>query len=291
MSEISLFPGWLGDHVVGDACFAAAYDAVPAERRAWVKTTLARHAALYGACGAAVSSERTGQGWRLLRRDAPCAWGVLLASVGAVSPAKLAAALMPMLQAGVAHIVVVFAGKTAPAPDSLPVAALAALELAGQEQVAALSFAQAGELVRQMAANEPEGCVVALDAALPRRVCGDALDALDTVVWRPRGAATCGVWCEGAAWDWDGLAWAHPDMAVTAWNAGKMRLPKGFASRIGDFAACCGQGYGALFVPDDLAASAVVHAPVVLGPGHEGCWMWPDLGPAFFRTRRVGLCG
>lgn len=116
---------------IDDALSAQAYDATPPALRALLKTAIAFQYHLYAEAPA--SETRTvhcpAAGFRHTVHEKPAAWTVAVIEPHFDSPARLLAALMPAVLAGVDRIFVVSFGS--PIAPSL----LVALELAGLEDV------------------------------------------------------------------------------------------------------------------------------------------------------------
>lgn len=118
--------------LVDDASFTDAYEAVSAPFRAWMKTTIAMHHALYGIAPSAQQRtiESVHTGCFFVETKQPVPWVLVVVDEYFCSGVRLLAALMPALLAGVqaVHVVRVSDGTSA-----WPASLLAALELAGQE--------------------------------------------------------------------------------------------------------------------------------------------------------------
>ncbi len=118
-----------------DELLAEAYEGTSAERRSWIKTTLALvesvHQSLPASLSLRVENPAAGFGFARTRTAVP--WAVLLIGEGYASAVRLAAAVMPARLAGVEPVIAVWTGTQA-----VPPALLAALELTGVEQVFAM---------------------------------------------------------------------------------------------------------------------------------------------------------
>lgn len=278
MFEDTVFPDWLAPFLVSDDLFGVAYEATEPERRAWLKSSIARLFAMHGA-----SSETWGrherqwrQGFVTVAECQPVAWTVIVISQDYVSAPRLLAGLMPALLAGVRNILVVRVGDSAPWPDPI----LAALELAGQEAVVNLSEERLLSLFSEMQ-GQGAGRWVFL-GSLPHMVsaCHSQQNA-HIAVWTEPVFTAIGV-ATGQEIDVDLLAWAHPDMKLVSVNV-ENADPDDFTGFSGceAFAAFVGDPEVIDLVPDSV--------PLMLGPGQEGCWIWPDLEPSFFLQRRLAL--
>lgn len=130
------FSSALEQRRVADDLLAAAYESTPPAQRGWIKTTLALVEATFPARPSrrlvAVENAAAGFGYRKNGETAP--WAAAFIREGYASAVRLAAALMTARVAGVEPLFAICAGK----PENLSPPVLAALELAGVEQVFAL---------------------------------------------------------------------------------------------------------------------------------------------------------
>lgn len=270
MFENSFFPEWLEAFVVDDERFGAAYDAVPDNRRAWLKTTIARLHVLHGT--PQVMWGRQENHWRQghisIAESRPVDWtAVVVDSAYASGVRLLAAAMMPLLS-GVEDILVVFSGDVPVAPECL-----AALELAGIEMAVQLDAEKTALFMAELSASGTSGRVLALGETARQAVhcvgvLGNGLSA-----WFEPQHTSLGV-LAGASFDRDLLAWAHPDFTIVDVSVDDLASPSSFA------AICC---------EADVVDSVADTVPVSLGAGQEGCWVWPELLPQWFTHRRFSL--
>lgn len=275
MESDSFSPEYLAETTLDDSVFAAAYSRVTPENRALLKTCIARLYDWYGPSRIAASAidHSWKQGFASRTLSCPRQRCALFfdASTG---PAALLAALVPALAAGVGQVAAIFVGQGDPSD-----AVLTALELAGQELVLVVVPDQVQELA---ALNHgPEGCIVTLGgvAALFKDIPGP--------VWAGPLKRRLGIWLEAEyPVDLSAVAFAHPDAAVTVMG-GKTARPEGFLFQDGTFDDFLAVGFHALLVPSAKVHAALERACLVLGPGQEGCWLYPGLSPDHFITRRI----
>lgn len=276
------FPGWVEDKFVPDAVFGAAYDMQTAEERAYLKTAIARTAAAYGGPDVpATSGVRVmRQGFCLQERVRPADWALIMWDGAYAGPTRVLAAILPAMLAGVPHIL---ACRVMPQPGTASEAAfspsiLAALELAGQELVAELTPEEALTLVTECSANRERGRVVLLGES-------------DYLVPVGREAARCGVPLRRLA---------HPvRIGIDASSVPQefAEPPYGVLQPLhpdAHFIPLNGPGEGGLctvLASDEAAFAHMAHTPLVLTPGHEACWVWPDLCMDFFRMKSLAFCG
>lgn len=276
------WPDWTARHAVDDEAFAAAHDAVGPRQRALIKQTLARMFAVHAPDGPVRRRRYAAYEPDVAAVDqaAPRRCALVAIGAGFASPARLLAACLPALRAGVGLAAVVRTGGGA-WPEPL----LAALELCGLETAFSFSARQAARFFTELAGLAPDMAVVDFTAVQCLPV------SVRTLAAAPSG--DIGVWrTSSRAFDLKALAEAQAGSRVTVW--GKTGgLPPGMQAGEGDFAAFLAQGYEAVFVPGgkiDAALAAPGGPDLVLGPGME--WFWVCRGvstAAFMRTKRAFL--
>ncbi len=278
MDSDSIYPDILLAALVGDDLFAAAYARTPANFRALLKTSISR---LYQWYGPAKTSEtHTKQCWRQgfvsLSSSSICNRCAIFCTPE-IGPATLLAALVPALSLGVPQVCVVFVGP-GPLPDSL----LTALELAGQETVFVVNEQHGKEIVALHA--EADACVLVLGQAISGL---DGQDGLNGPAWSRPQQRRLGIWRdEPDSLDLEALAFAHPDAEVTLMGD-STDVPEGFVFEAGGFDEFLSRGYDGLFVPQERATQALDSGALVLGPGHEACWLHTDLFAFAYTQTRV----
>lgn len=282
---------------VDDAAFAVAYETTGDVDRARLKTCIARLHVLYGAAGGAgpgdVREGRTATRWRQgftsLEHAAPCAWALVCVDAAWASAPRLLAAVLPALFAGVGAVAVLRVGGS----GQWPAPVLAALELAGQEVVADVAPEVLPALLEALVASGNAGRTAGAGGRL--LLLGEHPDQVSALahahgvpVWRDMSLPTIGIASCGDAIDVsdcpDGAALraAHPDATFVDVPA----LPQpadGVVSSV-PLAAL-----SAIACAPAHASAWLNHAALVLGPGHEWCWMHPGLFPIWFARRAVAL--
>ncbi|WP_290918600.1 hypothetical protein [Halodesulfovibrio sp.] len=270
MFENSFFPEWLDAFVVDDEQFGTAYDTVPDNRRAWLKTTIARLHVLYGT--PQVMWGRQENHWRQghvsIAETRPVDWTTIVVDSEYASGVRLLAAAMMPLLSGVENILVVFTGDTPIAPE-----ALAALELAGVELAVHVDVEKASAVLSELAETQGAGRVLALGTT-----AREVTNSIDSGVcglssWLEPVFSSIGI-IEGTALDRDLLSWAHPDMNIVDVTEDELFSLSAVA------AVCC---------EADVVDNVPDTVPVSLGAGQEGCWIWPELQPQWFMHRRFSL--
>lgn len=276
MEQKADYPDWLDRTLIPDEAFASAYGAVSAPHRALFKTTIARlHALLGPQRDPEILSSRTlTQGADVAVVDSAASHAVVLFDAR-TSPVFVLAALLPAYLAGVPNVLAVHVG------DTLPDAAmLTALELAGQEDVAAVDSQRCLNLLAQI------GTAAGVRVCVTGRHDSSAVPVPEVSglrLWRADVPERLGIWADPRAQvDEEVVRFCHPHLPLDLWGD----APRARGRDIREFFAC---PYGAFFVPDELLLDAVNAGGLALGPGEESVWVWPDLSVAFFRHSRFGI--
>lgn len=248
---------WLDKHALHDDSFAEAYDALNGAERAVLKKCIARLYQVWGETPPKESRTRAFiQGFGLEESSAPVPYVLLVCELSYPSPAAFLAALMPALLAGVEPVLPCFV----PARDGggmrhVPAALLAALELAGVERAFLAADDAVQDFFTSLSGRNAAGRLVLLGGA----ACGESL-ALE--------AHRKGLPCR----------------SLTG-------LPRYFSVRLDEAAEQCfrprssGAAGGNAIPPDDAGDEDGLF--LSLDAGHEDIWVWPDLGPDWFRTKRM----
>lgn len=285
----SVLPSWLLDAALSDTPFAEAFDAVDDARRALLKTAIARLTTVYGASPVASGSERRNysNGFTLNRfvRPAHCAFIVIDQHVA--SPAALLAALMPALLAGVPDVVVVrIVGKKATQwPDSL----LCAMELAGQELAADLTMEDFRALLADMSGSGMTCRLVLLGRPSQKLLAALAAQCNQRLEFRFLSEpSSLAAWYD-ASFDFEAAAWAHPNAVRTCWITDDEVDAPGWDCVHGTWNEFVVQRNDAWLVPTDRMTGQQGAVAVILGPGEEGSWLYPELNLGYFLHHVVAL--
>ncbi|WFS64082.1 hypothetical protein LF599_07960 [Pseudodesulfovibrio thermohalotolerans] len=270
----------IGESLVDDSLFAEAYGLSADGERALMKTCIARLYDWYGPRKDAAGqvSMRWRSGMESVRRFSPVDFALVLFDGSFVAPARLLAALVPAIACGVGNVLAVRLDGQGDWPHPL----LTAMELAGQELAADLSSEDVAGLLRDLAGTGASGVVI--DLAGRPDVCSD-LSRL--AVYRPLFDCSGSIFLDREEdFDLEALSFAQPDTAFTVFGADSS-LPEGFARGGTDFAAFLENLRDLAVAPANRIGDALGKARLVLGPGQEGCWVWPDLHPEFFLFHRT----
>jgi len=249
---------------VSDQAFARAYDAIGDRGRALIKTALA---ALFeaGQPGRPVSravAEGFHSGLSRTEELLTRPWFLLILAPDVLSPAQVAAAVMPALALRI-PVLAVREGARA----SWPPAVLAAFELAGVEQVFAPPKEHFTRFLKELGGQEG-GAVCLGDRPFWARA--RALVPPERRVHWLAVPESAGLYrAPDVHWDEKTLAFAHAGLRFVEY--GPMPEPADKTS-------------WAFFAP---AAKAPASAGLVLEPGREALWDWPDMPGHLFFSRRL----
>ncbi len=269
----NIWPQALADHRLDDDVFAAAYESIPDLGRARLKTVIAGLYAMYAGRTPAgrLAAEDLSPAGSALSRLTPKAWTLVRLDASFASPSRLLAACLPALCARVPNLAVVRTDASSPWPAPLALA----MELAGVENAFDCDGADFPGVCASLAATAGPGLVCDLGIA-PFLFDMDA----SADVFRPRFNRRIGVWEEGGtACDREALAFAQPDCELIV-PAKKGRDKAAFEEFLG-------QDFGAVWVSPHLARQALSGASLVLTPGREAFFSFPELFPERFLDARL----
>lgn len=270
--------------LLADKAFARAYDQVGERGRALLKTAIAELYALHPPL------DRTGS-----TAGKPLDYALILVGPGFASPVRLLAALLPALTAGVDNVLVVLAGRGR-TRHSL----LAACELAGQDRMASLTRRQSRNLTDELSRSAMRGAVVLL--GLPReqyesvgssraaRAAEEAGGEYRLVV-PPEVDSLCLYQDREDLFDRDALEFAHPGTIFRVFGPARGVESGRFLPLDGDFETFLSQPHIAACGQKDRLEAMSEKFGLVLGPGREWCWAWPDIDWKSFSTGRIILAG
>ncbi len=260
----SPYARWLDEYALHDECMGAAYKSLSGQSRAVLKKCIARLYRLWGECsGRERLLRHFADDFCLEQEEFPASCALFVCDAAYRHPAALLAAIMPALLAGVKEILPCFvsSSQNAPSPDwRLPHAfLLAALELAGVEQAFHTSLPALEEFLRMFSAKHSNGRLVLL---------GDAPFGEDLLLRAHSENLRC-------------RSLVHPPLyynarlaLVVEQNFGEQPC-KSMQTNPASGAQCERDGESGIFLHLDEA--------------HEDIWVWPDLDPVWFRSRRMRL--
>jgi len=283
-------PDRLAEAFLDDRLFARAYARTPAVVRAWVKTLSAGLYPLMDPHGLTVRSGSAlwDNGFSLDTRAVPVDAVVLFLDRTLDSPAQAAAAALPAVLAGAGGAVAVRVGPGGGRADAV----LAALEICGLERVCRLDRAGALELLDHLSGLPGGAATLFLGSGRTLRdLAGSVAGRPGLGLWRRDPVNRIGVFDPERSLDLAALRLMHPSADLEVWPLPDEvpDLPLGARPRNGSLTDFLGQGYPVVCVSRDLVALALERAPLVLGPGAEGCFAWPGLVPGLFLRRGLAL--
>jgi hypothetical protein len=266
-----------------DEPFAGAYRNVTDRQRGLLKKCIAQQFSWQGMANAV---ERSGQlrhasSLKVWHRSRPFDWVLVVVDALDGSPAQLLATLLPPLLAGVPLVAALHrSGQWSDAQ-------LVSMELAGIETVfAARGLDLLAMLTRELVTHSPRGMLVSLGSdGLAIDTFSLSLSAgLGHVALRPALRFGMSVGPE-PSWDLDALGFCHPGAELVS-------LPGTPSAEDGGLGLLSGIGradFDALLVPESLAGDALRRARLVLCPGQECFWAWPELRMETFWTTAAGF--
>jgi len=273
------------DCLVSEEAFDWAFSRLGATERAWIKKNIAQlHTLYFDQAGGSSCWERSwSQGFYSRQEKTPCRASAVCFPADFHSPARMVAAVLPPLASGAKRFCAVRVGTGDPSWDPI---LLGALELAGVEEV----YDMDPERYRQwleMAGGDPS---VRLELLEDEQGILDREGGLAGGALRLPPVRELGIWFqESGQWDLAALQSAHPGIRLMCGSAEKSCLPQGEKTFLGSLSEFAAQGFDALYVPKHLFREAMAHCCRVLGPGQEGCWIWPEISGQHFAQTKLCL--
>lgn len=274
------FPDRINEFVVDDALFARAYEIVPDTERALLKTCIARLFEWYGP--AKVASTRTSREWASgldsVQYSQPADYAVILFDDTLLSPVRLLAAVVAALSCGVKRVLAVRLSTNADWP--FPV--LTGLELAGQELVVDMTREQVQEMLAEFDEIGASGVVLGID--LPQGVFRSMRFPSNRINFHClRFDRQAAVYMDGEQpFDLEALSFAHPDVSFDVYGLETPFPSEQFTHVSGGFSEVLKTSREVAYIPAAMVDKALERVHLILGPGQEGCWVWPQLRPEHF---------
>ena len=252
---------------VGDSRFAKAYGATGDHGRSIIKTCIA---GLYqaGQRRSLASSSFTEQfhgGESRTEQRANRPWFALLLDPSVVAPAQVLAALMPAICRRIPLVAVI----RPRAKTGWPSPVLTALELCGVELVLEPSQRDLGQCLKVLGSLHGPGGVACLGMSPFWERVRSMAESVGQVHWLCPPDRVGLLAASGITWNRETLAVSHAGVEVLDYDC---------------VGALADAGHAAVFSPGDLAPAA---ARLVLEPGREALWDWPDMPGELFFTRRL----
>lgn len=259
------WPVWLEGYLCPDSQFEEAYNSLPATFRAALKTAIAAAFFHFGQNDSAVSTylENKAKGFWSTAQSRPAPWALPVFDEQFNAPARLIAACILPALCGVPLIGACCLGQKPAA------GVLLALELCGVENLFCLDENLLHSLMNEMGPG--------------RLVLLHGRDWMQTVCLAAELHIPCiteqmppNLYVQDAgAFDLDAIAMAQDvdKQALTDRDFNNQNPSK---------------PVDALYLRDPASYSGP-DIPLLLGPGLEAFWLWPDLSPDFFRSRNLAL--
>ncbi|MFW6054336.1 MAG: hypothetical protein ACOC9D_00415 [Thermodesulfobacteriota bacterium] len=284
----TFLPDWIYRYLIPDSQFEAAFAAVSLQQKSRLKKLIASLHSWYGQTRilASVAQIDYRQGLQAGFSQRPRDWSLIRLDRDAASPALVLAAVLPLVLAGVREVIVCKDRADRPFPFAL----LAALELSGLETVIECPRPAAEDLLAELSAASSSGAVVSLFESGQERA-GQELRIRSSgkiSEYTLTGPATGGLWIDDPEqWDFESLRFAHPNLKITAWSERIQNLPVPWPQKQGTIFDLRQAEYDVLFLPEERFETAAAWAPVSLGPGQEGSYVWPDFSLEICYSNRV----
>ena len=272
-----LLPDWAQQFLVSEELFTNAYAQIGLQEKTRLKKCIAGLQTWYDHTRVQAFGTQTdyAQGLQVLTLERPRDWLLVHIDADAASPAVLLATILPPVLAGVGEVVICSHRDSIPYPASF----LTAFELSGMETILSFPEPSLPDLLQDMHRRSSNGALLTLQAASPAPgSSGIELDTRSPVpAYRLRGPRTAGLWVDDLQdWDFQALAFAHPELEIEVWSEHSLKLPVSWPLQCAPFQDFRQAGFDALFVPLSHVQACMGWAPVILGPGQEGSWVWPE---------------
>jgi hypothetical protein len=262
--------------IVADDRFAAAYEAVPDLDRARLKKLIAEVWSWSGspAWDSVLKQSSYPTGLRVMQVRSPRDW-LLVVVHQPVGPGLLLGTVLPPVLSAVREVAVLFVSEE----EDLRDANLLALELAGIEQVGCCSPHGLEEAAREMrqSLEGPHGGLLHLDhfrGSLPGVVIPGEKGIWEAGLPLPdRVGLFAG---DRASWDFEALSIAHPYLEVRVWSPSGECASSPWPVVQGTWEDFLLQDLDVALVPGDRCAEALKAFSLVLTPGQEATWVWPE---------------
>ena len=262
---------------VAEDRFAAAYETVPDWARARLKKGIADVWSWLGAVAWKQEFKQTDYpaGAKVLQRRQPRDWCLVVARPD-TGPGVILGAVLPPLLSAVHEVAVLWVGQEEDLQDST----LLALELAGVEQVYSCD--------QRLLEQGMQETIDLLDGSWGGVLrLGTPPGSGHHPIPRPKGKRfwqfclpvpeTAGIFADDPGlWDFETLHFAHPNLDIQVWSAsGEPALGK-WPGVQGGWEDFLNRDFDLVLVEEGKVMEALRHFPVVLGPGQEVSWIWPD---------------
>lgn len=263
--------------------FAGDYDSLSDRERGWIKKSIAQHFQRLRGGSSFTTALRQSfpQGFWVEERVQPRDFALLLFDGRLRSISSLVAASMIPVAVGIPRCEVVF---RAAGGEVWPRGFLAALELAGIENVSVQPVESGLELVRF--GSTSQGSILSFGQIHRPQDVPAFSERIQAMVLEPE--YTLGVWLgDEPQWDFEGIDFVHAGAKITFFAPPEKDLPVGRHAVRVTLDAFFEQALDAVCVPQRLANRSLEFFPRVFCPGQECLWCWPGIHTSQFLKRAV----
>lgn len=257
-SSSDSWPDWLEQKRVPDDLLEKAYESVPAPWRAALKTGLALAHFHFGYCDYSLECERFSQrlGFCERKHSTPVAWTMICIGSPLAAPARLCAALVLPLLAGVKNVFIVYVDSP-PSPSDL-----VGIELCGIEDIFQIKLAELDNLLNFLASQEiSEGRIIFFAGNEQSHLAN--LSDKHSIKHMNAGAKPTLLLLEPKLFDVKMIEFLHGFVPDTGKDLCK--------------------SWDCVYTATDTDLKKIKSgARLILGPGCEGFWRFDGFGPMFF---------
>ena len=269
--------------------FSRAYNIISARNRAWLKKHIAELSKWYNYHNYPLKHEirkhSWTQGWNTVISKRPIDSVLVVLYPGFTSPAQLLSAVLPPKIAGVDRVLVCCCSQES---GNWQESVLLALELAGVEEVYDFSCEQLKILLEKIKSLGQLTKLLHINSV--NNFSFDPFYNLATpkdIIFL-NSPQKCGIWLnDGEIPDIEALHFAHPDMYLQFWSQDSKSLQSistEYDQYTGTWEDFCNCNFDLVFAPSHLHMQLLSRFSLVLTPGEECFWIWPDLFLHRFET-------
>lgn len=284
------FPDWLEEFIVDEQEFVRSYNHISPLYRTLIKKDIAQIINWYGLDRIKEVAKEYffQQGFYFVRVIKPKTWALTFLDPRLTSPSLLLAAVLPAKLAGVKNIGLIRL-KGESSEDDWPQRQLLALELAGVENVYSLTQKDAERLIRELSEKNIDLSLINLgwtEISFPLSLFRNKHISL-YCPWIPQKG---GVWFKNDLnFDWQTLEFFFPELELSFWNQEKDNQPAKEKKGKADWDHFLEQEFDVLFLDKTDIDQLATQIPIILGPGEEFFWLWPELELNFFCSTRLSV--
>lgn len=285
------FPDWLEEFIVDEQEFVRSYNHISPLYRTLIKKDIAQIINWYGLDRIKEVAQEYffQQEFSFVRVIKPKTWALIFLDPRLTSPSLLLAAVLPAKLAGVKNIGLIRLKDESSSEDDWPQRQLLALELAGVENVYSLPQKEAERLIRELSEKNIDLSLINLgwtEVSFPLSLFRNKHISLYWP-WIPQKG---GVWFKNDLnFDWQALEFFFPELELRFWNQEKDNQPAKEIKGEADWDQFLKQDFDILFLDKTDIDQLATQVPIILGPGEEFFWLWPELELNFFCSTRLSV--